>query len=178
MNAKQKELLDRIKKSQQREACSDYIAVGDSDLYDWDVTRRAVLMTIAFMQQTDEKKRVPEDLPHKHDYVGWCWASQKFIAGRVGTDEDYVSECIGIFEKDNVIRVRTWQDDWGYHHSEYQIVRETVDAHKRPDDWIKQGASVLAGAATKHPTRAASSRATRLPPRRKAIRVHSHFHPG
>ena len=39
MNAKQKELLDRIKKSQQREACSDYIAVGDSDLYDWHVSR-------------------------------------------------------------------------------------------------------------------------------------------
>jgi hypothetical protein len=133
-----KELLELLRQSKNREVMSDYIRIGTSDLYDYDVTRRAVLREIAFLQQNNDKKKTPEDSPFHGDYVGWCWASQRYIAGRVGTTDDYVHECVKLFEKDGVIRVREWEDSFGYPHSEYQIISEVVEAHQRPEGWIKE----------------------------------------
>ena len=81
-----REALELIRKSKNREVMSDFIRIGTSDLYDWEPVRRAVLREIAFLQQNDEKKKTPEDSPFAGDYVGWCWASQRYIAGRVGSN--------------------------------------------------------------------------------------------
>jgi len=138
MAISKKHLLEIIRRSKNREVMSDFIRIGASDLYDYDVTRRAVLREIAFLQQNDESKKTPEDSPFAHDYVGWCWASQRFIAARVGTVDDYVSECVKLFEDDGVIRSREWEDSMGYPHKEYQIISETVEAHQRPEGYLKE----------------------------------------
>jgi hypothetical protein len=137
MGISRKRLIKMVQESKNRKAYSDAIAVGDSDLYDYEVTRRAVLREIAFMEQQDEDKKTPEDSPFAGDYVGWCWASQRFLANRAGTTDDYVHECVKLFEKDGVIEVREWTDTMGYPHTEYRIIREKVDAHKRPDGFMK-----------------------------------------
>jgi hypothetical protein len=138
MAINKKKLLELVRKSKNREVMSDFIRIGTSDLYDYDVNRRAVLREIAFLQQNNESKKTPEDSPFAHDYVGWCWASQRYIAARVGTVDDYVSDCVKLFEKDGVIRVREWNDSFGYPHSEYQIISEAVEARQRPVGWIKE----------------------------------------
>ena len=138
MAISKKELLEVLRKSKNREVMSDFIRIGTSDLYDYEPVRRAVLREIAFLQQNDDKKKTPEDSPFAGDYVGWCWASQRYIAARVGNSEDYVNECVAQFEKDGVIRVRAWDDSLGYPHAEYQIVSQVVEAHQRPEGYLKQ----------------------------------------
>jgi hypothetical protein len=105
------------------------------------------------MEQQDENKKTPEESPFAGDYVGWCWASQRFLANRVGTTDDYVHECVKLFEKDGVIEIREWTDGFGYPHTEYRIIREKVDAHQRKDGFImierkkpRQGGSKKANA--------------------------------
>jgi hypothetical protein len=136
MGISKKRLLKMVQESKNRKAYSDYIAVADSDLYDWDVTRRSLLLMIAFMETQDEDKK-PEGSEFT-DYVGWCWASQRFLANRVGTGEDYISECTRLFEKDGVIETREWTDGWGYPHTEYRVNRAKIDEHKRPDGYMKK----------------------------------------
>ena len=138
MAISKKRLIKMIQDSKNRKSWSDIIAVGDSDLYDFAPARRAVLMMIAFMQQQDENKKTPEGSPFDKDYVGWTWCSQKFLACRVGCSERYIRECVGVFEKDGVIRVREWEDEMGYPHCEYQIIRAVVDTHKRPEGYLKE----------------------------------------
>jgi len=138
MAISKKNLLELVRKSKNREVMSDFIRIGTSDLYDWEPVRRAVLREIAFLQQNDEDKKTPEDSPFAGDYVGWCWASQRYIAARVGNSEDYIHECVKLFEKDGVIKVREWVDSMGFPHSEYQIVSQVVEAHQRPEGYLKE----------------------------------------
>ena len=70
--------------------------------------------------------------------MGWCWASQRYIAARVGNSEDYIHESVKLFEKDGLIRVREWVDSMGYPHREYQIVSEEVEAHQRTEGYLKE----------------------------------------
>jgi len=137
MGISKSRIIKMVQESKNRLAFSDFIAVGESDLYDYDVTRRAVLKEIAFMQQKDEDKKTPEGSPFT-DYVGWCWASQRYIAARVGTTDGYVQQSTTLFEKDDVIECREWTDEWGTNHTEYRIKREKVDEHKRPEGHLKK----------------------------------------
>ena len=80
---------------------------------------RAILREIASLQVNDEQAKVPEDSPFKGDYTGWCYASQRYIAARVGCSERWVRKCVERFEKDGVTEVREWVDSNGYPHTEY-----------------------------------------------------------
>ena len=108
--------LERIRQGKNRKVFSDYIRIGESDLYDYEPVRRAVLKEIAFMQVHDEDTKVPKNSPFKGQYVGWCYASQKRLAARVGTTEGYVKKCVALMEKDGVIETRMWTDPMGYPH--------------------------------------------------------------
>jgi hypothetical protein len=130
-------LPERVRKSRNREVFSTYICVGESDLYDWNEMRRAVLKEIAFMQCGKENTKIPPDSPFKGQYEGWCYASQRKLANRIGCMEDYIQKCIMVFEKDGVIEVRRWTDPYGYPHSEYHINDAVVDAHHRPEDYMR-----------------------------------------
>jgi hypothetical protein len=134
-----KALVERVRKAKNREVMSEFIRIGQSDLYDWQETRRAVLKEIAFLQVNDERTKVPEGSPYKGDYVGWCYASQKFIACRVGCGERWVRDCVGVFEQDGVIETRSWVDHLGYPHKEYHVKEDVVTAHQRPKDYLEEG---------------------------------------
>ena len=133
----QAEKLRRIRRAKNREATSEYIRIGQSDLYDWEPVRRAVLKEIAFLQVNDAKTRKPEDSPFD-DYVGWCYASQKFLACRVGCLEDYVQKATDVFERDGVIETRSWTDSHGYPHTEYHVREDVVIAHQRRKDYMSR----------------------------------------
>lgn len=133
-NAKKKELLARIQKARNREVMSEFIRVQMSDLYDFNPGVRATLSTIAFLQVNDEHAHVPEDSPFKDDYVGWCWASQDYLAKRVGKSLSQLKRDIVRFERDGVLKVRAWRDSNGYPHNEYHVDEDSVTAHQRPKD--------------------------------------------
>src|SRR5579863_5915601 len=133
-----KEMVERVRKAKNREVMSEFIRIGQSDLYDWQETRRAVLKEIAFLQVNDEKTKVPDHSPFKGRYTGWCYASQKFIACRVGCSERWVRDCVKVFEKDGVIETRTWTDHLGYPHKEYHVIEDVVTARQRPKGYLEE----------------------------------------
>lgn len=137
-NRDRQELNERVRKSRNREVFSEFIRLGQSDLYDWEPVRRALLREIAFLQVNDEKTKVPQKSPFRGDYVGWCYASQKYLAMRVGTSEDYVQHSVAVFEEDGVIEAREWTDDNGYDHAEYHVKEDVVTARQRPEGAMKE----------------------------------------
>lgn len=132
-----KELVERVRKAKNREVFSEFIRIAQSDLYDWEPVRRSLLLQIAFLQVNDAKTKVPQHSPFKGDYVGWCYASQKYLACRVGTSEGYVKQCIRAFKRDGVIETREWTDHLGYSHTEYHVIEEVVTEHQRPEDYLE-----------------------------------------
>lgn len=133
-----KALVERVRKAKNREVFSEFIRIGQSDLYDWQETRRAVLKEIAFLQVNDEQTKVPEHSPFKGQYTGWCYASQKFIACRVGCSDRWVRDCVKVFKADGVIETRTWTDHLGYPHTEYHVEEDAVTAHQRKEDYLEE----------------------------------------
>jgi hypothetical protein len=141
LTEQEKANIERIRKAKLRKGSSSYIQVRDSDLYDWDTTRRAVLMNIAFMECTEEKNilKYVEGSPFLDpmDYLGWCVASQRFLANATGTTENYVSKCVQLFKEDGVIEVRHWTGLNGHIHDEYRLNADVVQAHKRPANYMQ-----------------------------------------
>jgi hypothetical protein len=129
--------LERFRKGKARKVTSQYIRIGESDLYDYEPVRRAILKEIAFMQVNDEQTQIPKDSPFKGRYEGWCYASERRLANRVGTTEGYVRECVRLMEKDGVIETREWRDPRGFPHQEYHVVEEVVTAHQRAEGYME-----------------------------------------
>ena len=128
---------ERFRKGKNRKVTSEYIRIGESDLYDYEPVRRAILKEIAFMQVNDEQTKIPKDSPFKGRYEGWCYASERRLANRVGTTEGYVRECVRLMEKDGVIEAREWRDPRGFPHQEYHVVEEMVTAHQRAEGYME-----------------------------------------
>lgn len=134
-----KETLEKVKairKAQNKASSSTVIQAWQSDLYDYNPGVRATLIAIAFLQMNDEDSNYPEDAPKalRDDRVGWCWASQKFLAARVGKSERQVRRDIARFQRDGVIEVRQWRDSNKALHDEYHVLEDVVQAHQRPED--------------------------------------------
>lgn len=140
-SAKQKEIIERIRKAKNRLVSSDVLRVYNSDLYDFQPVRRAILLAITFLQVKDEDVKVPEESPYKGNYTGWCYASQKFLAFRAGTTEPVVYQTIKLFKKDDVVKERIWWDSMGYPHAEYHVVEDVVTAHQRPEGFMEHDRS-------------------------------------
>jgi hypothetical protein len=132
-----KEFIERVRKAKNREVMSEFIRIGQSDLYDYEPVRRALLKEIAFLQVHDEQTKIPKHSPFKGQYEGWCYASQRFLANRVGSTEGYVRNCIALMEKDGVIVTRLWHDPLGYPHQEMHVEEEVVTAHQRDEDYME-----------------------------------------
>jgi hypothetical protein len=82
-------------------------------------------------------RKIPKNTPFKGQYEGWCYASQRCLANRVGTTEDYVRKCVALFEEDGVIATRRWHDPMGYQHQEYHVDEEVVTAHQRAEGYME-----------------------------------------
>ncbi len=138
MNDKQKAALDRrIDRSLARRGDEDYklsvfIRIGESDLYDYEPTVRAVLKEIAYMAVKDDIKGIGHPAGRENvDYEGWCYAKQKTLALRVGCDEDTVQKAATRLVKDGVLHKRTYRDKYKRLHCEYKVIESAVDARKR-----------------------------------------------
>src|ERR1700752_325817 len=132
-----KQTAERIQDSKNREAFSDYIAVAESTWYDFAPVLKAILKEIAFMEVYDLKKvaaKIRKDNPNKQDMEGWCFASQGYLAARIGTTDPVVYQAVQRFVKDRVIEERTWTDTMGRPHNEYRINRAAVDSKHWPED--------------------------------------------
>ena len=110
-----------------------FIRIGTSTLYDWEPAVRAVLKEIAFMTVQGEGDLMKPTAECRKDipYDGWCWASEKYLAERVGCSERWVREAVRRFGKDGLMQFRGWRDKFGHLHQEYHILEETVDAAQR-----------------------------------------------
>ena len=126
--------LDKIRKAQNMVAASDYIQVQMSDLYDLNPGVRATLTTIAFMQATKVNPNYPEDSPFREDQLGWCYASQAYLAKRVGKSERQVRRDIARFKRDGVVKVRQWRDSNKALHDEYHVDEDVVQKRQRKED--------------------------------------------
>jgi hypothetical protein len=133
-----KEALEKVKailKARDKAASSSVIQVWQSDLYDFR-NSRITLVTITFLQMNDENSTYPEDAPKefRDDRVGWCWASQKFIAERAGKSESQAHRDIKQFVEDGVVKTRSWTDSNKTEHLEYHVDEDVVAAHQRVKD--------------------------------------------
>jgi hypothetical protein len=130
-----KEKLNALKKAAGIEDRSLARKIAESSLYDWKPPARFLLTQIAVLAMADEDANYPVDAPDhfKADKIGWCWMSQFRLSLRVGNSESQVHRLIKKFKEDGVILVRTWKDDHGTPHDEYQVVESVVDAFQRPN---------------------------------------------
>jgi hypothetical protein len=110
-----------------------FIRIGMSTLYDWHPAARAILKEIAFMTVKGEGDLMKPSAECRKDipYDGWCWASEKTLALRVGCDDRTIRRTIARLKKDTIIHVRTWRDKFGRPHNEYEILEAVVDAARR-----------------------------------------------
>lgn len=122
-------LLDRTTDAMIMADRSMYIRIGTSTLYDMvPGYARPLLREIAFMASTSEKR--PTGTPYE-DYEGWTWATQNYLAERVGCSRVTVNRLVAQFEADGLIETRGWTDLYGHPHVEYKIIEEAVDAAQR-----------------------------------------------
>jgi hypothetical protein len=134
-----KEKIARLKKqaglSKAKADGSLIIQIQNSELYDWNSTKRMTLLVIAFGQRTNENAYVPEDMPDslKNDIIGWCDMSQWRLAQRVGITEDHVCVVLGELEADKAIFVRSWTDSNNAEHNQYMVNESVIRLTQRPE---------------------------------------------
>jgi hypothetical protein len=134
-----KELIARLKKqaglSKAKAEGSLIIQIQNSELYDWNPTKRMTLIVIAFGQRTNEKAYVPDDMPDdlKKDMIGWCDMAQWRLAQRVGITEDRMCVVLGEMETDKTIFVRSWRDSNNADHNMYKVNESMIRQTQRPE---------------------------------------------
>jgi hypothetical protein len=134
-----KEALEKVARIRKKHGKKSLpIRIMESDLYDWNPTKRMLLLAIALGTRTEKEDYsttfIQEDCPRSaKEMVGFCDMAQWRLAGRVGITEGYVSELLREFEKDGVVHIDRWTDNNGTHHDMYQIIEVVIDEHQRPE---------------------------------------------
>ena len=109
--------IDRILARQGREGheLSLFIRLAESRVYHGKPLHKALLKEVVFMRLTDlheSDTRIPKNTPWSGDYrkyEGWCYASQKYLANRVGSkDPSYCGEVLREIEADGFLRSRSY----------------------------------------------------------------------
>lgn len=132
-----KEAQEKVARIRKKHAKSVPMLIQESDLWDWNPTKRLLLLVIALGTRKEKEDYsdtfIQKDCPlTAEEAVGWCDMAQWRLALRVGITEDYVSELINEFEKvDQVLRVKRWEDDNGTKHNMYQVIADVVREHQR-----------------------------------------------
>lgn len=92
-----------------------YIRLAESHIYHGKPLHKALLKEVVFMRLTDLHEgdtRIPKNTPWSGDYrkyEGWTYASQKYLANRVGSkDPSYVGEVLREIEADGFLRSRSY----------------------------------------------------------------------
>lgn len=92
-----------------------FIRVAESRIYHGKPLHKALLKEVIFLRLHDlheSDTRIPKGTPWSNDYrknEGWCYASQKYLANRVGSkDPSYVGEVLREIEADGFLRSRSY----------------------------------------------------------------------
>jgi hypothetical protein len=92
-----------------------YIRVAESKIYHGKPMHKALLKEVIYMRMTDlheNDTRIPNGTPWSKDYrlyEGWTYASQKYLANRVGSkDSSYVAEVLREIEEDGFLESRSY----------------------------------------------------------------------
>jgi hypothetical protein len=134
-----KEKIARLKKlagvGKAKAEASLIIQIQNSELYDWNPTKRMTLLVIAFAHRTNEKAYVIDDMPDylKDDMLGWCDMAQWRLAQRVGITEDHMNTVLRDMETDKAIFMRSWKDSNNADHNQYQVNENRIRETQRPE---------------------------------------------
>jgi hypothetical protein len=92
-----------------------FIRVAESRIYESKPMHKALLKEVIFMRLHDlheSDTRIPKHTPWSRDYLkyeGWTYASQKYLANRVGSkDPSYVARVLRQIEKDGYLTSRSY----------------------------------------------------------------------
>jgi hypothetical protein len=170
-----KEALDKVARVRKKHGMKSLrIAILESDLWDWNPTKRLLLLVLQLGTRTEKedysKTFVQEDCPKTaEELVGWCDMAQWRLALRVGCTEKYIQELLIEFEKEGVINIDRWDDNNGVHHDMYRIVEDVVRDRQRPEQKkgverpprykVKRGANKGSFSTANQPGRTANQRA-------------------
>jgi hypothetical protein len=114
-----------------------FIRVAESKIYHGKPMHKALLKEVIYLRMTDLHKddtRIPKGTPWSNDYTkyeGWTYASQKYLANRVGSkDHTYVSTVLSEIEKDGFIETRSHSiPKKGFQRKkQYFALEEAIDA--------------------------------------------------
>jgi hypothetical protein len=97
-------------------AFKEYLAVLDSDLYEYAGTTKSILARIAHLiiappEEGPDGKPLREPDPDE----GFCTASQEYLACQLGLSESKIRKAVRLFEKDGWIATTKWRDKYGDH---------------------------------------------------------------
>jgi hypothetical protein len=129
---------ERVKALKKKHAKSLPILIQESDLWDWNPTKRLLLLVIALGTRKEKEDYsdtfIQKDCPLTAEKaVGYCDMAQWRLAGRVGITEDYTSELLNEFEDEGVLHIERWEDENGTRHNMYKIEEAVVREHQRPE---------------------------------------------
>jgi hypothetical protein len=141
MNEKQQKSFDRrLQRAVARsgndedEKLSLFIRVAESRIYNGKPVLKALLKEVIFMRMRDLHEndlRIPKWTPWSKDYrkyEGWCYASQEYLAGRVGCEHTYANKALKKIIKDGYLKSRRWRDKNGRWHKQYFPDESAIDA--------------------------------------------------
>jgi hypothetical protein len=140
-SAHRQEVKDKVKamvKEERRKEVAEGggslpIRIMQSDLYDWNPSRRMLLLVLALGTRTDPEAWIQEDCPWTaEEMVGYCDMAQWRLALRVGKSESQVHKDLMQMEEDGVIHIDRWQDSNHADHNRYRIIEDMVNEHQRP----------------------------------------------
>ena len=138
MEETKQEKLARLKAAAKKKSKSLPILIMESDLWDWNTTKRMLLLVIALGARKEKEDYsgtfIQPDCPlTAEEAVGYCDMAEWRLAGRVGCTEDYISQLVNEFEQEGVLHIERWEDSNGTHHNMYKINEAVVRERQRPE---------------------------------------------
>jgi hypothetical protein len=114
----------------------DYLAILDSDLYDYAGTTKSILARIAHLiiEPNKEDPVTGKIIGDPKVDVGFCKASQEYVACQLGLSESTVRAAIRECESDKWLTTVRWRDQYGHIHNKYKWADgawERLTARKR-----------------------------------------------
>ena len=119
-------------------AFNDYLAVLDSDLYEYSGTTKSILARIAHLIiAPPEEGPNGKPLHESHPDEGFCIATQEYLACQLGVSESTVSDAVQTFVKDGWFNITKSRDRYGHDRYKYAWADgalEKIKARKRHRD--------------------------------------------
>ena len=120
-------------------AFKEYLAVLDSDLYEYKGTTKSILARIAHLiiEPNKEDPVTGKIIGDPKEDVGFCIATQLYLACQLGISESTVSDAVQMFVKDGWLVIKKSRDQYGHDHYKYAWAPgalEKIKARKRQRD--------------------------------------------